>query len=176
MDDAVGQISDSDDEEEIKAEEINIPQDNQKAINKEEAKPTPEAEPETPKKSVLKLPTESITCDWMDDAVGQICESDDDEEIKAEEINVAQANQKAINAAETKPVPEAEPETPKKSVLKLPTESITCDWMDDAVGQISESDDDEEIKTKEINVAQANQKAINAEETKPIPEAEPETP
>merc|ERR1711892_210123 len=122
MDDDVGQIIESEDEDE---ERVKTP---------EPITPPKDVTAEQPKPAFAGLPIDEAADSWMDEDVGQIIESEDEEEQKAE-AGVPIAPPTVVTA-----------EQPKPAFAGLPIDDSTDSWMDDDVGMIMESDDEEEEK------------------------------
>merc|ERR1712106_1305217 len=109
---------------------------------KESAKaPVPIAPPKDvtaaqPTPAFAGLPIDEAADSWMDDDVGIIMDSEDEEEQK---------NEAAVPIAPPKVVTA---EQPKPAFAGLPIDDSTDSWMNDDVGMIMESDDEEEEKPK----------------------------
>merc|ERR1711892_1012578 len=120
MDDDVGQIIESEDEDE---EKVKTP---------EPITPPKDVTAEQPKPVFAGLPIDEAADSWMDDDVGVILDSEDEEEQKAEAA-VPIAPPTVVTA-----------EQPKPAFAGLPIDDSTDSWMNDDVGMIMESDDEEE--------------------------------
>merc|ERR1711892_1079993 len=129
-------------------------QQQKSAFKKEESAkaPVPIAPPkdvtaEHPKPAFAGLPIDEATDSWMDDDVGQIIESEDEDEERVKT-----------------PVPITPPkdvtaEQPKPAFAGLPIDEAADSWMDDDVGIIMDSDDEEEQKP-ETNKLDSTKKVI----------------
>merc|ERR1711892_167739 len=100
------------------------------------------------------LPIDDSTDSWMDDDVGQIIESEDEDEERVKT-----------------PVPITPPkdvtaEQPKPAFAGLPIDEAADSWMDDDVGIIMDSEEEEEQKA-EAAVPIAPPKVVTAEQPKP---------
>merc|ERR1712123_484812 len=124
MDEDVGQIIESEDEDE---ERVKTPVP---------ITPPKDVTAEQPKPAFAGLPIDEAADSWMDDDVGIIMDSEDEEEQKAEAA-VPIAPPKVVTA-----------EQPKPAFAGLPIDDSTDSWMNDDVGMIMESDDEEEEKPK----------------------------
>merc|ERR1711915_443244 len=115
------------------------------------------------KPSFAGLPMDEAIDSWMDDDVGTIQESDEEEsenqvenkaKISEQENNSSSSdkNLTLINIDDSKDIPVVEKGTPAKTVeniskkpsfVGLPIDEAIDSWMDDDVGIIQESDEDE---------------------------------
>merc|ERR1711892_446508 len=118
MDDDVGQIIESEDEDEERVktpEPITPPKD----VTAEQTKP-----------AFAGLPIDEAADSWMDEDVGQIIEGEDEDEERV-------TTPKPIT-----PPKDVTAEQPKPAFAGLPIDEAADSWMDDDVGMIMESDDE----------------------------------
>merc|ERR1712106_1014623 len=110
--------------------------DEERVKTPEPITPPKDVTAEQPKPAFAGLPIDEAANSWMDDDVGIIMDSEDEEEQK---------NEAAVPIAPPKVVTA---EQPKPAFAGLPIDDSTDSWMNDDVGMIMESDDEEEEKPK----------------------------
>merc|ERR1711915_313574 len=132
------------------------------------------------------LPIDEAIDSWMDDDVGTMQESDEEEsenqveniaKISEQENNSSSSDKNItlINIDDSKDIPVVEKGTPAKTVeniskkpsfVGLPIDEAIDSWMDDDVGIIQESDEDES-EGQSKNIAKVCEQEIKVSESKP---------
>merc|ERR1712083_164984 len=100
---------------------------------------------EQPRPAFAGLPIDDTADSWMDDDVGPIGSSDDEADentVKKKETDKT-TNEKNSHSDKLLPV-----EQPKPAFVGLPIDDAADSWMNDDVGTIIESDEEEEVKTE----------------------------
>merc|ERR1711913_107697 len=116
--------------------------------------------PEQPKPAFAGLPIDDTADSWMDDDVGPIVDSEDETEEAKGENKIEDSSIKENTSI---------PEQPKPAFAGLPIDDTADSWMNDDVGMIIESDEEEEVKKEEPQKSTKNVKAsINTDKEKEV--------
>merc|ERR1711915_412238 len=96
----------------------------------------------TENQSNIKLPTDTLTDDWMSDNVGHMSDSEEEANVPTVKRNI-EIEQKKIEKKEESMASnqEGSNNTGNQSKIKLPTDTLTDDWMSDNVGHMSDSEE-----------------------------------
>jgi len=140
MDDDVAPIMDDDDNDNEDKQTV--------SASTTDLAPTDQGTSQPPKAAFAGLPIDDSADAWMDDDVGPIMDDEEDEE--------EQANLGSVSVPQTVEIVTAE--QPKPAFAGLPIDDAADSWMDDDVGAMMESDeeDSKQDDSKEVLVFKAD--------------------
>merc|ERR1711915_1172035 len=147
MSDNVCHMSDSEEEASVPRVTDNI-EIEQKKIKKKEQRISSNQEglDNTENQSKIKLPTDTLTDDWMSDNVGHMSDSEKEASVPTVTENI-EIEEKKIKKKEERMSSnqEGSNKTENQSNIKLPTDTLTDDWMSDNVGHMSDSEEETSV-------------------------------
>merc|ERR1711915_251434 len=97
----------------------------------------------TENQSKIRLPTDTLTDDWMSDNVGHMSDSEEEANVPIVTGNI-EIGQKKIEKKEESMASnqDGSNNTENQSKIRLPTDTLTDDWMSDNVGHMSDSEEE----------------------------------
>merc|ERR1711915_175868 len=118
----------------------------------------------TENQSKIKLPTDTLTDDWMSYNVGHMSDSEEEANVPTVKRNI-EIEQKKIEKKEESMASnqEGSNNTENQFKIKLPTDTLTDDWMSDNVGHMSDSEEEASVLTVTENI-EIEQKIIEKKE------------